>query len=178
MPISRRSASSAWRCSARAAAVTPALDRPAARLALFDAFYRSGALVFGGGHVVLPLLREAVVAPGWVADNAFLAGYGAAQAMPGPLFTFAAYLGAVRTVPPGGIPGAIIALLGIFVPGILILLGMLPFWDALRRRPGAGADARGMPPWSACWAPRSTVWWVSAVQSPADFAIAAVGSCC
>jgi chromate transporter len=75
-------------------------------LALFNAFYRSGALVFGGGHVVLPLLRDALVAPGWVSDSTFLAGYGAAQAVPGPLFTFAAYLGAVAGVPPGGVIGA------------------------------------------------------------------------
>ncbi|MGC5376580.1 chromate transporter, partial [Salmonella enterica] len=81
--------------------------------------------VFGGGHVVLPLLREAVVTPGWIGDDAFLTGYGAAQAVPGPLFTFAAYLGAVI----GGVPGAITGLVGIFVPGILVLLAALPFWD-------------------------------------------------
>ena len=94
-------------------------------VALFDAFYRSGALVFGGGHVVLPLLREAFVAPGWVSDDAFLAGYGAAQAVPGPLFTFAAYLGTVVRPTPHGIPGAALGLFGIFLPGILILLGCL-----------------------------------------------------
>jgi chromate transporter len=99
-------------------------------VALFEAFYRSGALVFGGGHVVLPLLREAFVAPGWVSDNTFLAGYGAAQAVPGPLFTFAAYLGAVVSPPPHGLPGAVLGLIGIFLPGIMILLGTLPFWDA------------------------------------------------
>ena len=112
-------------------------------LALFDAFYRSGALVFGGGHVVLPLLRDAVVAPGWVSDSSFLAGYGAAQAVPGPLFTFAAYLGAVANVPPGGASGAVIALVAIFLPGLLCLMGTLPFWHALRARPNAQAAMRG-----------------------------------
>src|ERR1700677_2591912 len=103
-------------------------------VALFDGFYRSGALVFGGGHVVLPLLREAVVTPGWVAPDAFLAGYGAAQAMPGPLFTFAGYLGAVAEPATGGIPGAAVALVAIFLPGLLLVAGLLPFWDAFRRR--------------------------------------------
>jgi chromate transporter len=96
-------------------------------LALFNAFYRSGALVFGGGHVVPPLLRDAVVAPARVSDNTFLAGYGAAQAVPGPLFTFAAYLGAVASVAPGRIAGSVITLIGIFLPGILALMGTLPF---------------------------------------------------
>jgi chromate transporter len=92
---------------------------------LFEAFYRSGALVFGGGHVVLPLLREAFVTPGWVSDDAFLAGYGAAQAVPGPLFTFAAYLGAVVS-PSHGLAGAALGLIAIFLPGMLILMGTLP----------------------------------------------------
>ncbi len=157
--------------------VTPALHRLGGGAALFGAMYRSGALVFGGGHVVLPLLRQAVVAPGWVDDNAFLAGYGAAQALPGPLFTFSAYLGAVAHLRPGGIPGAVIALLGIFVPGILILLGMLPFWEALRRRPWAQALMRGVNAAvvGVLGAALYSLVWVSAVQSPADFAIAAVG---
>jgi len=150
---------------------------PAGPLALFDAFYRSGALVFGGGHVVLPLLRNAVVVPGWVSDGTFLAGYGAAQAVPGPLFTFAAYLGAVARVPPGGVAGAVIALLGIFVPGILCLLGTLPFWHALRARPGAQAAMRGTNAavvgllGAALYNPV----WTSAVLAPADFAVAAAG---
>src|SRR6516164_8927009 len=113
-------------------------------IALFVAFYRSGALVFGGGHVVLPLLREAFVAPGWVSDDAFLAGYGAAQAVPGPLFTFAAYLGAVVSPAPHGILGAALGLFGIFLPGVLILLGALPFWDGFRRRVAAQAAMRGV----------------------------------
>jgi chromate transporter len=146
-------------------------------LALFDAFYRSGALVFGGGHVVLPLLRNAIVVPGWVSDSTFLAGYGAAQAVPGPLFTFAAYLGAVADVPPGGIAGAAVALVAIFVPGILCLIGTLPFWHALRARPAAQAAMRGTNAavvgllGAALYSPVFT----SAVQGPADVAIAAAG---
>jgi chromate transporter len=112
--------------------------------ALFDAFYRSGALVFGGGHVVLPLLREAFVASGWVSDDVFLAGYGAAQAVPGPLFTFASYLGAVAAPAPHRVAGALLGLIGIFLPGILILLGTLPFWDQFRVRTDAQAFMRGI----------------------------------
>ena len=146
-------------------------------IALFDAFYRSGALVFGGGHVVLPLLRNAVVAPGWVPDGAFLAGYGAAQAMPGPLFTFAAYLGAVADVGPGGVAGAAVALAAIFVPGILCLLGTLPFWHVLRARPAAQAAMRGTNAavvgllGAALYDPV----WTGAVRSPPDAAVAVVG---
>ena len=151
----------------------PARDGAFAFLA---AIYRSGALVFGGGHVVLPLLRAAVVDPGFVSDSAFLAGYGAAQAMPGPLFTFAAYLGAAAPAPGGG-PGAALALIAIFLPGILILLGALPFWHALRVRPGAQAAMAGVNAAvvgllaSALYDPV----WTSAVLGPADFAIAAAG---
>ena len=144
---------------------------------LFAAFYRSGALVFGGGHVVLPLLREAFVTPGWVSDDAFLAGYGAAQAVPGPLFTFAAYLGAVVRLQPSGLAGAALGLIGIFLPGILILIGMLPFWDAFRIRPGAQAAMRGINAavvgllGAALYNPV----WTTSVGTPADFAIALVG---
>ncbi len=151
----------------------PARDGAFAFLA---AVYRSGALVFGGGHVVLPLLRAAVVDPGFVSDSAFLAGYGAAQAMPGPLFTFAAYLGAAAPAPGGG-PGAALALIAIFLPGILVLLGALPFWHALRVRPGAQAAMAGVNAAvvgllaSALYDPV----WTSAVLGPADFAIAAAG---
>ncbi|CAH0167381.1 chromate efflux transporter [Microbacterium sp. Bi128] len=112
-------------------------------IALADAFFRSGALVFGGGHVVLPLLQAEVVQTGWVSPDAFLAGYGAAQAVPGPLFTFAAYLGDISSVGPGGLAGAAIALGAIFLPGFLVLLGVLPFWDALRGRPRVRAAMRG-----------------------------------
>lgn len=113
-------------------------------IALLDAFYRSGALVFGGGHVVLPLLRDAFVAPGWVSDDKFLAGYGAAQAVPGPLFTFAAYLGAVAEPSAYGLVGATLGLVGIFLPGMLVLVGTLPFWDMMRTRAELQAAVRGV----------------------------------
>jgi chromate transporter len=146
-------------------------------LALFDAFYRSGALVFGGGHVVLPLLSEAFVAPGWVSNDSFLAGYGAAQAVPGPLFTFAAYLGTVVNQPPNGVAGAVLGLLGIFLPGVLILIGALPFWDSFRQRAGAQAMMRGVNAavvgllGAALYNPV----WTSSVRAPADFGIALLG---
>ena len=111
--------------------------------AVADGFYRAGALVFGGGHVVLPLLQAATVAPGWVAPDAFLAGYGAAQAVPGPLFTFAAYLGAVLGPAPNGIAGAALALGAIFLPGFLILVAALPFWDRFRSMAPAQSVMQG-----------------------------------
>ncbi len=98
------------------------------------AFYRAGALVFGGGHVVLPLLQAGVVAPGWLSDDLFLAGYGAAQAVPGPLFSFAAFLGAAMPAPLGGWPGGLVMLLALFLPGLLLVAGALPFWHVLRQR--------------------------------------------
>jgi len=116
-------------------------DVPAA--ALFHAFYKSGALVFGGGHVVLPLLREQMVTPGWVSDRAFLAGYGAAQAMPGPLFTFAAYLGAIARN-GGGLVGAATALVAIFLPGLILVSALLPHWRRLRHSTTAQAVMRGV----------------------------------
>ncbi len=146
-------------------------------LALFAAFYRSGGLVFGGGHVVLPLLRDAVVAPGWVSDNSFLAGYGAAQAVPGPLFTFAAYLGAAAGAPPAGVAGALVALVAIFLPGMLALTGALPFWRELRALAPAQAAMRGVNAavvgllGAALYNPV----WTSAVRAPADLAVAATG---
>jgi chromate transporter len=145
--------------------------------ALFDAFYRSGALVFGGGHVVLPLLREAVVTPGWVTADTFLAGYGAAQAMPGPLFTFAAYLGAVMGPSPNGVAGAMIALVALFLPGTLLVAGVLPFWDAFRRRPSARAAMRGTNAAvvGVLGAAFYNPVWTTAVIVPMDFAIAAAG---
>lgn len=112
-------------------------------LAVADGFYRAGALVFGGGHVVLPLLEAGFVQTGLVGADAFLAGYGAAQAVPGPLFTFAAYLGAVLAVPPNGVVGAAIALLSIFLPGFLVLIGVLPFWDRFRAAPLARSLMQG-----------------------------------
>jgi chromate transporter len=102
---------------------------------LAEAMTRSGALVFGGGHVVLPLLHEAVVVPHWVARQEFLAGYGLAQAMPGPLFTFSAYLGAIEEPSPSGVPGAALALLAIFLPSFLLLGAVLPIWASTRHSP-------------------------------------------
>jgi len=158
--------------------IPPALaSRGTPGFALFDAFYRSGALVFGGGHVVLPLLQAAVVQPGWVTNNAFIAGYGVAQAVPGPLFTFAAYLGAMMRPSPSGIAGAGIALFSIFLPGLLLVYGMLPFWDRLRARPTAQAAMRGANAAvvgilaAALYNPV----WTSAVRTPADFALALAG---
>lgn len=110
----------------------PLVSGQAAVLAIFDGFYRAGALVFGGGHVVLPLLQAEVVGPGWVSEDAFLSGYGAAQAVPGPLFTFAAYLGALLDPAPNAAAGAVLALLAVFLPGFLILIAVLPFWDRFR----------------------------------------------
>jgi chromate transporter len=150
---------------------------PSEPAALTEAFYRSGALVFGGGHVVLPLLREAFVTPGWVSDDVFLAGYGAAQSVPGPLFTFAAYLGTVVSVSPHGVTGAVLGLVAIFVPGILILVGTLPFWEAFRKRTDAQAIMRGVNAavvgllGAALYNPL----WTSSVRTPGDFGIALVG---
>jgi chromate transporter len=143
---------------------------------LFDAFYRSGALVFGGGHVVLPLLREAFVTPGWVSEDAFLAGYGAAQAVPGPLFTFAVYLGALAS-PLHPIGGALLGLFAIFSPGVLVLIGALPFWQSFRDRAGARAVMRGINAsvvgilGAALYAPL----WTSSVKAPGDFALVLAG---
>ncbi len=146
-------------------------------LAVFDAFYRSGALVFGGGHVVLPLLQAEVVSPGWVSNEAFLAGYGLAQAVPGPLFTFAAYLGAVMNAPPNGLAGAAIALVALLLPGMLLVYGMLPFWDNFRTRPAAQAAMRGTNAavvgilGAALYNPV----WTAAILNPRDFALALFG---
>ena len=154
-----------------------AAQTPQAWIDRLEAFYRAGALVFGGGHVVLPLLREGFVPTGWVGDDAFLAGYGAAQAVPGPLFSFGAYLGAAATSPPNGVPGAVLGLVGIFLPGLLLLVGALPFWDGFRTRVGAQATMRGVNAavvgllGAALYNPV----WTSSVKAPADFAIALAG---
>lgn len=146
-------------------------------VALFEAFYQSGALVFGGGHVVLPLLRDAFVAPGWVSDETFFSGYGAAQAVPGPLFTFAVYLGAVAKPSPHGLAGAVIGLLGIFLPGILLLLGTLPFWTFVRARAGAYATMRGVNAAVVGLLGATFVnpLWLGTVNSPMDIAAALIG---
>jgi len=146
-------------------------------IAMFDAFYRSGALVFGGGHVVLPLLQAEVVPSAWISGERFLAGYGAAQAVPGPLFTFAAFLGASMTMPPNGIVGAAIALVAVFLPGLLLVAGALPFWQTLRALSGAQAALRGTNAAvvgllaAALYDPV----WTSAIRDSVDVAIAAVG---
>nr|ART39824.1 J425 [uncultured bacterium] len=143
-------------------------------LRLFDSFYRSGALVFGGGHVVLPLLQAQVVPPGWVSEDAFLAGYGAAQAVPGPLFTFAAYLGAVSSQSPAGWAGAAIALVAIFLPAFLLVTGVLPLWEGARRHP---ALRRALPGVNAAvvgllLAAFYQPVWTGAIHSATDFALA------
>ena len=143
-------------------------------LLLFDAFYRAGALVFGGGHVVLPLLQAAVVPNGWVNNDTFLAGYGAAQAMPGPLFTFAAYLGAVMIPSPNGALGALIAVVAIFVPSFLLIIGLIPFWDTLRRRQAMQATLRGVNAAvvGVLLAALYTPVWTAVVHAPAGFGLA------
>jgi len=142
---------------------------------VFARFYRAGALVFGGGHVVLPLLQQAVVPPGLVDKDAFLAGYGAAQAVPGPLFTFAAYLGAVMHGTSSGWTGAILCLVAIYLPSFLLLVGILPFWDALRARLGVQAALRGVNATvvGLLLAALYTPVWTSAIFTPYDFALAA-----
>lgn len=144
---------------------------------MFNAFYRSGALVFGGGHVVLPLLSQAVVKPGWVSNSSFLSGYGAAQAVPGPLFTFAAYLGAVASRPLSGVPGAALALCAIFLPGLLLQLAALPFWNLFHGWRMGQATMRGINAAvvGLLTAALYTPVWTSAVVSPAAFALALVG---
>jgi chromate transporter len=143
-------------------------------LARFEVFYGAGALVFGGGHVVLPLLETRLVEPGWVTAEAFLAGYGAAQAVPGPLFTFAAYLGALAEPGPNGLLGATLALLGIFLPGLLLLMGVLPFWDRLRQHDAARAAmaSANAAVVGILGAVLYRPLWTSSVLSVADFAIA------
>ena len=149
---------------------------PVHALQLFDSFYRSGALVFGGGHVVLPLLQSEVVPPGWMSNDAFLAGYGAAQAVPGPLFTFAAYLGTVMQPAPSGWAGGLLCLVAIFLPSFLLLIGALPFWDMLRRQPAVQAALLGINAavvgllLAALYRPV----WTSAIFGPADFALGIV----
>ena len=177
LPVSRRAGAAFLALFALLLLLGPLLRGMNPGAALFDAFYRSGALVFGGGHVVLPLLRDAVVTPGWVSDGAFLAGYGATQAVPGPLFTFAAYLGATIQGPWGGPAGAVVALVAIFLPGLLLLLGVLPFWGGLRTRPQAQAALRGVNAavvgllGAALYSPV----WTGAVLRPSDLALALVG---
>jgi chromate transporter len=179
MPVSRRAGVAALTTFILLLVGLPLLPRFGSHpsVALFDAFYRSGALVFGGGHVVLPLLRDAFVGPGWVSDSTFLAGYGAAQAIPGPLFTFAGYLGAVVGPIPHGIAGAVLGLIGIFLPGMLVLVGTLPFWDILRSRAEAQSAMRGINATvvgllgAALYSPV----WTSSIKTTADLSVALIG---
>lgn len=150
---------------------------PNPTLAVTDAFYRTGALVFGGGHVVLPLLQAEVVPRHWVSNDVFLAGYGAVQAMPGPLFTFAAFLGASMTQAPNGWLGGLLCLLAIFTPSFLLVLGALPFWESLRRSPRTQAALAGVNAavvgllLAALYQPV----WTSAIFTAQDVALALIG---
>lgn len=143
-------------------------------LQVFDAFYRAGALVFGGGHVVLPLLQAEVVPTGWVSNDAFLAGYGAAQAVPGPLFTFSAFLGASLHGELGGWKGGVLCIIAIFLPSFLLVLGAMPFWETLRRQPQVQAALAGINAavvgllLAALYQPA----WTSTIRNEADFALA------
>lgn len=149
---------------------------PGQPLAMIDAFYRSGSLVFGGGHVVLPLLQSEVVPPGWVSSDTFLAGYGAAQAVPGPLSAFAAFLGASMNDAPGGWLGGLICLVAIFVPSFLLVMGALPFWESLRRNvrmqaalSGVNAGVVGLL-LAALYQPV----WSGTIHEPEDFGLALI----
>lgn len=176
VPIGRRVATAAWIALGGLLIGLPLARQvwPASGLALVDSFFRVGSLVFGGGHVVLPLLRNEVVPPGWVTDQQFLAGYGAAQAVPGPLFSFSAYLGAIESQAPNGWLGAAVALVAIFLPSFLLVAGALPFWGMLRGRDSFQAALRGVNAavvgllMAALYQPV----WVSAIFSPVDAALA------
>lgn len=174
--VSRRIGWIAWILFFGLLTLLPLLARTTGQHAvqLFDSFYRAGSLVFGGGHVVLPMLRAEVVPPGWVGDGEFLAGYGVAQAVPGPLFTFAAYLGTVAKGDPSGWIGGLLALAAIFLPAFLLTFGVLPFWNVLRVKPSIRSMMNGINAMvvgillAALYDPIFT----SAVRTPADFALA------
>ncbi|CAM0556583.1 putative chromate transport protein [Vreelandella titanicae] len=175
-PVTRKAGMVALGVFAGLLILLPLLAGMAVWLDIADAFYRSGALVFGGGHVVLPLLEAEVVQSGWLTSDEFLAGYGAAQAVPGPLFTFAAYLGALL---PGinGLVGALLVLLAIFIPGFLLLVGVLPFWNQFRQWGSAQALMRGANAavvgilGAALYQPV----WTSAIIGAEEFALALTG---
>jgi len=175
-PVSRRAGLTALGIFVAILVVLP-LAAASQGAALFAAFFRSGTFVFGGGHVVLPLLQNEVVAPGWLSDGSFLTGYGLAQAVPGPLFTFATYLGALVSPSPNGWAGASIATIAIFLPGLLLVYGMLPFWGEVRNRPRAQAALAGTNAavvgllGAALYDPV----WISAVASQYDFLLALGG---
>lgn len=176
-PVTRRAAVAALAVFFALLIILPlaAAAFPDQALRYFDAFYRAGSLVFGGGHVVLPLLQAEVVPPGWLSDDVFLAGYGAAQAIPGPLFTFAAYLGAAMETAPNGVVGGLLCLIAVFLPSFLLVIGAMPFWDDLRARPGAQAALKGVNAavvgllLAALYDPV----WSAGILDKADFALAA-----
>jgi chromate transporter len=175
VPLSRRAGIIAWVLFFALLGGLPLLRlvSPSQGLALFDSFYRVGSLVFGGGHVVLPLIWSEVVPTGWVSNEEFVAGYGAAQAVPGPLFTFSAYLGTVMHEPPNGLAGSALALVAVFLPSFFLVVGALPFWDTVRAHPSFQAALRGINAAvvgllaSALYTPV----WTSAIAGPADFAL-------
>jgi chromate transporter len=177
-PIGRRTAIAAWILFWGLLLLLPALalGTQSHALALVDSFYRTGSLVFGGGHVVLPLIRNEVVPPGWVSDSVFLAGYGAAQAVPGPLFTFAAYLGAVMSPEPHGFWGGMLCLAAIFLPSFLLVVGALPYWELLRHKTSVQSALRGVNAavvgilLAALYNPV----WISSIGSAKDMALALV----
>jgi chromate transporter len=176
VPVSHRLGVAAWVLFFGLLALLPLLRglSDSHALALFDSFYRAGSLVFGGGHVVLPLLQAEVVPPGWVSESDFIAGYGAAQAVPGPLFTFSAYLGAVQTPEPNGVAGGLLALVAIFLPSFLLVIGALPLWGAVRGRTGFQAALKGINAAvvGLLLAALYTPVWTSAIATPGDFGLA------
>ncbi len=174
-PLSKKTGIAAWLIFFALLIGLPLLRRiqPSHSLEVFDSFFRVGSLVFGGGHVVLPLLQTEVVGPGWVTNAQFVAGYGATQAVPGPLFTFSAYLGAIMAIEPNGWTGAALALVAIFLPSFLLIAGALPFWDLLRSMlpfqsalKGINAAVVGLL-LTALYNPV----WTSAIHSSADFGL-------
>jgi chromate transporter len=177
-PVGKKTGISAWAIFFVLLLGLPVLRQiwPGHALEVFDSFFRVGSLVFGGGHVVLPLLQAEVVGPGWVTNEQFVAGYGATQAVPGPLFTFSAYLGAVMGPEPNGWAGAMLALFAIFLPSFLLIAGALPFWDMLRSVPAFQSALKGINAavvgllLTALYKPV----WASAIYSPADFGLGLV----
>ena len=177
-PIGKRTGIAAWGIFFALLIGLPLVRQiqPSHALEVFDSFFRVGSLVFGGGHVVLPLLQTEVVGPGWITNEQFVAGYGATQAVPGPLFTFSAYLGAVMGPEPNGWAGASLTLVAIFLPSFLLVVGALPFWDLLRAAPifqsalkGINAAVVGLL-LTALYKPV----WTSAIHAPSDFSLGLV----
>jgi len=177
-PIGKKTGIAAWTIFFALLIGLPLLRQlqPSHAVEVFDSFFRVGSLVFGGGHVVLPLLQTEVVGPGWITNEQFVAGYGATQAVPGPLFTFSAYLGAIMGPEPHGWTGAWLTLVAIFLPSFLLVVGALPFWDLLRAVPvfqsalkGINAAVVGLL-LTALYKPV----WTSAIHAPADFGLGLV----